>query len=110
MSTSAIAIERGSASVYVDLGYTDAAAMQRKATLTALISRGIESRRLSHTEAAELLGIDQGKISRITRGLFRGVSEQKMLALVVKLGHDVRIVVGPVKRNKSPGKIQLEVT
>ena len=35
-------------------------------------------------EAAELLGIDQSKVSRITRGQFRGVSEGKMLELVTK--------------------------
>jgi hypothetical protein len=32
-------------------------------------------------------------VSRIIRGQFRGVSEGKLLELVTKLGHDVRIVV-----------------
>ena len=108
MSTSEITIEQGGTNVYADLGYADAAEMQRKSTLAAEIARCIKARGLSQTEAAQLLGIDQGKISRITRGMFRGVSEQKMLELIAKLGHDVRIVVGPVKRNKAPGKIRLE--
>ena len=43
---------------------------------------------------AELLGVDQFKVSRITRGQFRGVSEAK-LELVTELGQDVKIVVGP---------------
>ena len=55
--------------------------------------------------AAALLEIDQSKISRITRGQFRGVSEAKLLELVAKLGHDVKIVVGPVRRRA--GKIEL---
>ena len=50
--------------------------------------------------------IDQSKVSRITRGQFRGVSEAKLLELVARLGHDVKIVVGPVRRRA--GKIELQ--
>lgn len=97
MKTSEITIEQGSTNVYADLGDTDASEMQRKSTLAAEIARCIKVRRLSQTEAAELLGIDQGDISRITRGKFRGVSEQEMLELVAKLGYDVRIVAPYVR-------------
>jgi len=65
-----------------------------------------EARRLTQQGAAELLGIDQSKVSRITRGQFRGVSEAKLLELVAKLGRDVKIVVGPVRRRA--GKIELQ--
>ena len=74
-----IVIEEGNTNVYTDLGYA---------------------------VAAELLGVDQSKVSRITRGQFRGVSEAKLLELVTKLGHDVKIVVGPVRRRA--GKIELQ--
>ena len=93
-----ITIEEGSTNVYADLGYADAAEMQRKSQLAAEIARAIKARRLTQQDAAELLGIDQSKVSRITRGQFRGVSEAKLLELVTKLGHDVKIVVGPVRR------------
>lgn len=101
-----IAIEEGSTNVYADLGYADAAEMQRKSELAGEIARAIKARRLTQFEAAELLGIDQPKVSRITRGQFRGVSEGKLLELVTKLGHDVKIVVGPVRRRA--GKIELQ--
>src|SRR5690606_17669575 len=104
--STAITIEEGSTNVYADLGYAEAAEMQRKSQLAAEIARAIKARRLTQQEAAELLGIDQSKISRITRGQFRGVSEAKLLELVTRLGHDVRIVVGPVRRRA--GKIELE--
>lgn len=100
-----IAIEEGSTNVYADLGYPDAAEMQRKSQLAAEIARAIKARRLTQADAAALLGIDQAKVSRITRGQFRGVSEAKLLELVAKLGHDVKIVVGPVRRRA--GKIEL---
>lgn len=101
-----IVIEEGSTNVYADMGYADAAEMQRKSQLAAEIARAIKAKRLTQDLAAELLGIDQSKISRITRGQFRGVSESKLLELVAKLGHDIRIVVGPSK--KRAGRVQLE--
>ena len=99
-------VVESSGNVYADLGYADAGEMQRKAQLAAEIARTIKARRLTQDQAAELLGIDQSKVSRITRGQFRGVSEAKMLELVAKLGHDVKIVVSPVRRRA--GKIELE--
>jgi predicted XRE-type DNA-binding protein len=106
MSTTAITIEVGSTNVYADLGYADAAEMQRKSQLAAEIAKAIQTRRLTQNAASALLGIDQSKISRITRGQFRGVSESKLLELVAKLGHDIKIVIGPAK--KRAGKVALE--
>jgi predicted XRE-type DNA-binding protein len=101
-----ITIEEGSMNVYADLNYANAEEMQRKSKLAAEIARAIKARRLTQEAAAELLGIDQSKVSRITRGQFRGVSEAKLLELVARLGHDVTIVIGPVRRRL--GKIELE--
>ncbi|MBC7380172.1 MAG: XRE family transcriptional regulator [Burkholderiaceae bacterium] len=81
-------VERGSINVYADLGYENAAEMQRKATLVAEIARAIEDRRLAQDAAAQLLGIDQAEISNITRGKFRHVSETKLLDLVARVGRD----------------------
>ncbi|MBC5764463.1 helix-turn-helix domain-containing protein [Ramlibacter albus] len=100
------AIEEGSTNVYEDLGYAHAAEMQRKAQLAAEIARTIQARGLTQQDAAALVGIDQSKISRITRGQFRGISEAKLLDLVTKLGHDVKIVIGPIQRRA--GRIELQ--
>ena len=101
-----VMIEEGSTNVYADLGYVDAAEMQRKSQLAAEIGRAIKARRLTQNAAATLLGIDQSKVSRIIRGQFRGVSEAKLLELISRLGRDVKIVVGPVRRRA--GKIELQ--
>ena len=99
-----ITIEEGGINVYADLGYTDAAEMQRRSQLAGEVARAIKARRLTQKNAATLLGIDQSKASRITRGQFRGDSEAKLLELVAKLGHDVKIVIDPVRRRA--GKIE----
>ena len=102
-----VKIEEGSTNVYADLGYNDAEEMQRNASLAAEIARAIKARHLTQDAAAELLGIDQAKISKITRGQFRGLSEAKLLELVAKLGHNVKTIVGKTKR-QGAGKIELE--
>jgi hypothetical protein len=48
------------------------------------------------------LAVRRGSRSR----RFRGVSEAKLLELVTKVGHDFKIVVGPVRRRA--GKIELQ--
>jgi predicted XRE-type DNA-binding protein len=101
-----LTIEEGGTNVCAGLGYAEAVEMQRKSQLAAEIARAIKARRLTQLEAAELLGIDQSKVSRITRGQFRDISEAKLLQLVTRLGHDVKIVVGPVRRRA--GKIELQ--
>lgn len=42
-----ITIEEGSTSVHADLGYADAAEMQRKSQLAAELARAIKARRLT---------------------------------------------------------------
>lgn len=101
-----IAIEEGGTNVYADLGYTDAAEMQCKSQLAGEIARAIKVRHLTQEDTAALLGIDQSKVSGITRGQFFGISEAKRLKLVARLGHDVKIVVGPVRRRAD--KIELQ--
>jgi len=101
-----VSIEEGTTNVFADLGYAEADEMQRKSLLTGEIARAIKARILTQEDAAKLLGIDQSKVSRITRGQFRGVSEAKLLELVARLGHDIKIVIGPVRRRA--GKIELQ--
>ena len=48
---SEITIEEGSTNVYADLGYADAAEMQRKSQLAAEIARAIKARHLTQAGA-----------------------------------------------------------
>jgi predicted XRE-type DNA-binding protein len=79
-------VEVGSTNVYADLGYPDAEALQRKASIAAEIARTIKAQQLTQEAAAELLGIDQVDIAKITRGQFRGTSETMMLEWIAKIG------------------------
>jgi len=103
-----IEIEESSSNVYADLGMTDADEMIVKAQLATKIGEIIKGRKWSQQRAADVLGMTQPKLSKMLRGQFRGVSETKMLDCLVRLGHDVKIVVGPVRHAPSAGHVAVE--
>jgi predicted XRE-type DNA-binding protein len=94
-----IEFEKGTGNVYADLGLADADEMRVKAQLASKISEIVKARRWTQERAADVLGISQPKLSQPMRGLFRGVSEAKMLDLLARLGRTVQIVVGPPRRS-----------
>ena len=64
-------IEQGSGDVYADLGITDAEEMRIEAQLAAKIGEIIKRRKLTHVQAAELLGIPQPRLFNMLQGQFR---------------------------------------
>lgn len=99
------AIEKGSGNVYADLGFPDAEEMLVKAQLVTKIGDIVKQRKLTQQQAAELMGMSQGRVSNMLRGHFHGISEAKLIDCLTRLGRDVQIVVGPHRRRKSPGKV-----
>ena len=84
--------------VFADLGLDDAGEHLIKAGLVVKIGRIIRQRRLTQSAAAQLMGIDQPKVSAMLAGQFRGYSVERLMRFLVALGHDVEIVVKPRKR------------
>lgn len=82
---------------------------ERKAKICAHIAQAIRAKKLTQVAAANLLGIDQAKVSRITRGKFHGVSETKLLLMLAKLGHQVRIQIDPLRQDEADMQISFEV-
>lgn len=98
----------GSGNVYADLGFPDAESMLVKAHMATAIADSIDSRKLTQKQAAEILGMTQPKLSNLLNGRFRGISEAKMMDCLVRLGRDVRIIIGHERpRRKKPGKIEI---
>jgi predicted XRE-type DNA-binding protein len=94
-------MEPGSGNVFADLGLADAGEHLIKAGLVVKIDRTIRQRRLTQAAAAKLMGIDQPKVSAMLAGQFRGYSVERLMRFLVALGHDVEIVVKPVKRGSA---------
>ena len=100
-------IHKGSTNVYADLGLPDADKMLVKAQLVTKIRALITSRKLVQREAAELLGMKQPRLSKMLRGDFRGVSERKMLDCLTRLGNNVRVLVEPVIKARTAGRLSV---
>ena len=94
----ALELEPSSGNVFADLGLADADEHLIKAGLVVKIDRIIRQRHLTQAAAAQLIGIDQPKVSAMLAGQFRGYSVERLMRFLVALGHDVEIVVKPRKR------------
>ena len=94
-------LEPSTGNVFADLGLADAGEHLIKAGLVVRIDRTIRQRKLTQAAAAQLIGIDQPKISAMLAGRFRGYSVERLMRFLVALGHDVDIVVKPRRRGKA---------
>jgi len=66
-----------------------------RAQLANQICRIIESRGLTQTRAAELLRLDQPKISALMHGKLKGISVERLIRCLNDLGQEVEIIVPP---------------
>jgi predicted XRE-type DNA-binding protein len=92
--------------VYLELGFKDAGEMMVKAKLVVKIAEILRERGWSQQEAAKVLGLTQPKLSKMLRGQFRGISEIKMMDCLVRLGREVKIVVGPESK-RAGGRLEV---
>jgi predicted XRE-type DNA-binding protein len=83
----------GSGNVFADLGLPDPENALAKAGLAQAIAETIERRGLTQGEAAEIMGLDQPKVSAIVRGRLSGFTQDRLTRCVLALGDDVEITV-----------------
>lgn len=100
-------IQHSSGNVFADLELPDAEEMQAKALLSIQIHGIIKKRRLTQAQAAELLGIDQPKVSALIRGRLKGFSMERLFHFLNLLGRDVQIVVSPKSRTRVQGCLKV---
>ena len=84
---------RSSGNVFADLGLPEPEERLTKAELARLIRHAIQRHGLTQSQAAEALGLDQPKVSAITRGVVSGFSTDRLIRLLNALGHDIEITV-----------------
>jgi predicted XRE-type DNA-binding protein len=94
-----------SGNVFADLGVADPSEALTKAELARRISTIIARRRLTQAAAAELLGIDQPKVSALIRGKLTGFSIERLLKFLNALDRDVEIVIKPRSRTRASARV-----
>ena len=98
-------IEKSGGNVFADLGLVEPEARLAKAELARRISEIVAERQLTQTDAPELLGIDQPKISALLRGRLGGFSFERLMRFLTILGRDVQIVVKAKPGKRRQGEV-----
>lgn len=69
----------GTDNVLVDLGFDDAEELSAKAVLAVKLNELIDKRGLSQTEAAEITGMTQPKVSQVRRCKLQNISLERLM-------------------------------
>ena len=99
-------VTRSSGNVFLDLGLAVPEVRLVKARLASELAGIITARRLTQRAAAELMGIDQPKVSHLLHGRLDGFSTDRLLTWLTALGRDVEIIVRTPARSR-PGRVRV---
>ena len=102
-------VDEGSGNVLVDLGLSDAAELTTKVQLAVAINQQIEARSLSQIAVAELLNINQPKVSALQNYKLDGFSVERLMTFLTGMGSDIEIRIRKPKRaSNRAGRISVE--
>ena len=87
--------DKSSNNVFASVNIPQSGLYLAKAQLANSICQVIEERNLTQMEAAEILGINQPKVSAIVRGNLDGFSLDRLFKFLNLLDRDIEIVVRP---------------
>jgi len=98
-------IIRSSGNIFADLGFADAGERQTKVRLAMTINDVLHRRGLSQGKAAALLGINQPKVSALSKYRLDGFSVERLMRFLTSLNQDVEIIVRNRPRARRPGRV-----
>jgi predicted XRE-type DNA-binding protein len=102
-------VDEGSGNVLVDLGLSDAAELTTKVQLAVAINQQIEARSLSQIAVAEVLCVNQPKVSALQNYKLDGFSVERLMTFLTGLGSDIEIRIRKPKRaSNRAGRISVE--
>jgi predicted XRE-type DNA-binding protein len=77
-----------------------------KVAIARVITNVLRKRELTQVQAAEIIGIDQSKVSALLRGRLKGFSVERLIKFLTLLGKDVDIRISGRFKNQ-PGRIKV---
>lgn len=107
--SSKLKIEKSSGNVFADLKLPDSEEYIAKAELAYQINRLINQKGLTQHEAANLLGIDQPKVSALSRGNLTGFSIERLFKFLFSLNQDIKIVIRPHPEHKNHAAPRMQI-
>lgn len=98
-----------SGNVFADLELSHPEERLAKAELARQINNLIKQKNMTQVASAELLGIDQPKISALSKGKLSGFSLERLFHFLNILGQDIIIKVSPKTRNKKYANVSVTI-
>jgi len=86
-------VAHGTGNVFADLGFPDAEERQTKLRLAYAINQIIEESNLTQSAAADLLKVNQPKVSALRRYKLDGFSVERLMTFLTALDRDVEISI-----------------
>jgi len=102
-----IKVQTSSGNVFADLGLENSDELLVKAELARKISSIIIKQHMTQAEAAEILGVDQPKVSALINGRLSGFSTVRLFRFLNALGRDVEIVVKAKPKSRSQAQTRV---
>lgn len=96
-----------SGNVFADLEIAEPEEARVKAELARQIGGIIGERRLTQAQSADLLGIDQPKVSALLRGRLSGFSTERLFKFLNALDRDVQIVITAKPQSRAHAGIRV---
>src|SRR5258708_9630530 len=98
-------IVRSSGNVFADLGFADADERQTKVRLAVAINDVLQRRGLPQRKAAEQLGVNQPKVSALSKYRLEGFSVERLIRFLTSLDQDAEIVIRNKPRTRRTGRL-----
>jgi predicted XRE-type DNA-binding protein len=100
-------VTKSNGNVFADLGLPSSESDMLKVHIARAITITLERRNLTQTEAAEILGTDQAKISEIVRGRLKSFAIERLLSYLLRLGRDVDVRISKKLNENRPGELRV---
>ena len=95
--------------MFADLGISQPDLALAKAKLVQQIRDQIAARGLTQVKTAELLGLDQPKVSALVRGRTDGYTIERLFKFLNLLGQHVDITIRPAGKNSAAAETRVIV-
>jgi predicted XRE-type DNA-binding protein len=96
------AVTHGTANVFTDLGFRDAADRQAKLRLAYALNQVLLRRRLSPAAASKVLRLSQLEVSALRHHKLAAFSVERLMNLLSALDRDIEIVARRKPRSRGP--------
>lgn len=98
---------KSSGNTFKDLGVPKPELAKVKSDIALAVYRTIQSRGLTQSEAATIMGVDQAKVSAISRGITKGYTVDRLMTFLNRLDVDVDIRLKPKPKAREHGRTRV---